>query len=194
MGNNLTDRRVRELAGAERGRLISGWLLPSDGRVEEPQTPAALLARGATLQARCGKRPDGGRRVTFDAAAGCDAGHGLTDLKEVLPAYRCGLIPCRLDWLSERYPSGRPLGTYLRDAKASVVVTCESGELRPKHHPVRTFAEAVVAGEGPAALAWPVEPAREGPVILPTRLIRGACPWCKERRWRILLCPTRSRG
>ena len=193
MGHNLTDRKARELEAAERSRLVCGWVVTKEGRVDEPQTPAGVLARGATLQARCGKRPDCGRRVTFDAALWCAAGHGSEALCEVLSAHRCGLVPCRLNWLSERYPAGRPLGTYLHDEKASVVVCCSCGELKPKRFTIRAFAKAVVTGEGPAALAWPVQPVREGAVTLPVRLVRGVCPWCREKRWRILLFPTPHR-
>ena len=131
--------------------------------------------------------PTGPKPPPIRSRPWCAAGHGLTDLREVLAAYRCGLVPCRLNWLAERHPAGRPLGTYLHDEKASVVVSCECGELKPKRYAVRAFAKAVVAGEGTAALAWPLQPVREGPVTLPWRMIRGVCPACRERRWRILL-------
>ena len=175
MSHNYSDRKLHALDAAELSRLVSRWIFGKDSRVEEPQTPAGVLARGATLQARCGKRSDCGRRVTFDAAQWCDAGHALTALSDVLLAYACGLVPCRLQWLPERYPAGRPFGTYLRDGKASVVVRCECREFKPKEYPLLTFVKAMLAGAGPGALAWPLEPVRlgEGPVILPARMVRG---------------------
>lgn len=190
MGHNTSERKLRHLEAEQASRRSRGWVLTKDGRVEEPRTAAGVLARGATLQGRCGKRPDCGRRVTFDAAHWCAAGHGLTDLSDILPTYRCGLVPCRLDWLPERYPAGRPLGTYLHDEAASVVIGCECGEFKPKRYTLRAFAEAVLTGEGSKAWSWPLEPVREGPVRLPARMVRGVCPWCRERRWRILLFKT----
>ena len=176
MGHNLTDRKARELDAAERSRLVSGWTVTKDGRVEQPQTPAAVRARGAHLEARCGKREDCKRRVTFDAVLWCERGMGLLPLSEVLAAYRCSLIPCRLDWRPESYPQGSPLGAVLYDPGATVTVSCACGRLKPQTFPIKSFAEFVARAD-PRNLAIPAN-------RLPSSLVRGVCPWCRERQWR----------
>ena len=194
MGHNISDRRAREMELAERSRAVAGWVLRPDGKVEQPQTPAALAARRAVLLGRCGKRPDCGRRVTFDAALWCARGHATTPLKDLLETYRCGLIPCRLDWAPERYPSGLPLGAWLAIPEAQVVVACSCQGFKPQRLPVQTFARRVVESLGPAALAIPAAPARPPePVALSPSLIRGPCPCCRESRWRIRLHPPAHR-
>ena len=192
MGHNVSERRARELELAERSRAQSGWVVQKDGTVDLPQTPAGVLARGSKLTGRCGRRPDCGRRVTFDAAMWCRSGHALTRLEDVLDSYRCGLLPCRLDWAPEIYPGGPPLGAHLSDAGAHVTVACDCGGFRPLGFSVRRFAELVAQASGPTALIIPPVPPipREGPLRYPPRLIRGACPACGERRWRILVAPT----
>ncbi len=195
MGHNTSERRERELEAEARRHASAGWLLQADGKVEEPQTPAGVLARGSVLTGRCGKRPDCGRRVRFDARAWCASGHGVTPLADILDSYRCGLVPCRLDWAPETYPSGLPLGAYLSDPAANVIVSCGCGGLKPRRYPVRAFARLVVQGGGSAALALPAPPARPpAPVALSPGLIRGACPACGDRRWRITLFRSQSPG
>lgn len=188
MGHNLTERRARELAPAERRRAAAGWVLLPNGKVETPQTPAAVAARGSIIHGRCGRRPDCGRRVTFDPALWCAHGHATTALSQLLDSYRCGLVPCRLDWAPETYRSGMPLGAYLSMGGAQVVVTCHCRGFKPQRLPVQVFARQVIKAVGVAALAIPAPPAcPPAPVQLSAELIRGTCPACKERRWRILL-------
>lgn len=179
MGHNVSERKLRELDAVQRSRLAAGWVVEKDGRVTQPQTPAAVRSRGAVLIARCTKREDCYRRVTFDPELWCARGLGLTPLAEVLAAYRCAVLPCRLDWLPERFPAGSPVGAHLHDEAAKIVVTCPCGAMRPRTFTLRRFAE-LTAHAGPARLAVPAE-------HLPPSLIRGACSWCRERRWRFRL-------
>ena len=179
VGHNLSERRAGELREENRRRDSAGWVIEKDGLVTEPQTPAALAARGALLRGFCRGREDCFRKVTFNAPMWCARGFGFVPLSDAKAAYRCAIVSCGLNWQAESYPHGLPLGSYLGNPHASIAVSCPCGAGALKTFTVRRFVQLIGrAGTGSPALAA---------ACLPSSLIRGPCSWCRERRWSITL-------
>ena len=90
--------------------LLRGWRQVAM-RLEPVTTPRGLLARGGALRGRC-ETGECRRRIDVDLDAWIAQGRGDTELRALLPAYRCGKLECDVRFDPEYFARGVPLQSF----------------------------------------------------------------------------------
>ncbi len=176
---NRNARKLVELNARDRAESLAGWRRTKGGTLQEVDTVAGCLARGAVVQGRCLKVEGCFRKVRLNLTFLAEHGFGEETIYEATKQFTCARVGgCRVEFDRPRYPGGTPLLALAEPPDTLLQFRCTAcGGEGYRRTASSLLADLRRLGREDAE--------RVGPLTLAKRM-RRACGLCGEREWRAI--------